>query len=372
MPDTHRIFVACAPGLEGLLADEARGLGLGSPHVEPGGVSLIGGADLAPRANLGLGLGLRVQLVVHEGAAHDFRALAGAMARLPWEAWLTPRLPCEVRATCRKSRLYHSGAVAERVLDAIDRRLGGLPQPGGPHTQRVLARLDRDRLTVSIDTTGDPLHRRGYRLATGKAPLREDIARALLVLSRWDRRSPLIDPFAGSGTIPIEAAWLARGLPPGHLRAFAFMSAPGFDAAGYEALRAAEVARATAITPPIFASDRDPGAVEATRANAARAGVEGIVSAQLSLGASRLAQSPPRAPGAVVTNPPWGHRVSRPGPLRDLYASLGAHLRSLGPGYRVALAVAAPALARLLGLPLEQRGLTDQGGVKVRLYTTPP
>jgi putative N6-adenine-specific DNA methylase len=274
--------------------------------------------------------------------------------------------------------------VAERVRTAIEQRLGGAvrapdkaaaeaePDAGEEDSTaagalQVQVRLVDDRCTLSIDAGGAPLHRRGYRLATGKAPLREDLARALLLLSGWDRATPLVDPFCGSGTILIEADLLARRIPPGAARAFAFERAPAFDAASWQAARTAALAAAAppAAAPPLLGSDRDPGAIEAARSNAARAGAGHIQLVQAPLGGAPAFAAPPGPAGALVTNPPWGQRTGRDRTLLALYQSLGTRARSLPPAWRVALAVADPQLAAATGLPVESRLMTDAGGVKV-------
>ncbi|PIE19055.1 MAG: RNA methyltransferase [Proteobacteria bacterium] len=366
------VFIACAPGVEPLLAAEVAGLDLGRPRAVPGGVTLEGGLGAVHRANLELGLALRVLVRVGRFPARNPRELEARARALPWERWLAPGVALDLRVRCRKSRLYHTGLVAERVRAGITARLGAAPTAlaEGQPRARLQVRLDHDRCTVSADTSGAALHRRGYRLATGKAPLREDLARLLLVASGWDRDSPLIDPFCGAGTIAIEAARWARGIPPGWDRRFAFEDAPGHDPAAWAAARAAAEARIRPSAPPVLASDRDPGAVEATRANAARAGVAADIEVrQAPLGRSALAASLPADPGAVVTNPPWGRRVSARGKLRPLYGSLGRHLAALGPRWGIALAVGDPGLARALDLHLERALTTDAGGAKVQLLT---
>ncbi|MCB0316689.1 MAG: class I SAM-dependent RNA methyltransferase, partial [Calditrichaeota bacterium] len=177
----------------------------------------------------------RILLRLGSFYAGGFPELKRKVRRLPWADMLTPKTHFELRVTCHKSRLYHSGAVAERVADAIHQQCGAQPVPAGSSaddeggaSQLIVVRLLRDHCTVSIDTSGEGLHRRGYRQATAKAPLRETLAAAMLLAAGWDDRAPLLDPFCGSGTIAIEAALLARHLAPGLQRRFAFMDWPDF------------------------------------------------------------------------------------------------------------------------------------------------
>jgi putative N6-adenine-specific DNA methylase len=229
-------------------------------------------------------------------------------------------------------------------------------------------RLVRDQCTISIDSSGALLHQRGYRLAGAKAPLRETLAAGILLAAGWDAVSPLLDPFCGSGTIAIEGALLAAGLPPGRSRRFAFMDWPDFDPALWAGLlesAAAEV-KMSRPAPIIQASDRDAGAIAAAQENAQRAGVEGAVEF------SRRAVSaiePPAGPGWVVTNPPYGVRLDERDDLRNLYAKFGNTLRLLCPGWRVAFLSASLQLARSTGLPLDPSQTLPlvNGGLRVQL-----
>jgi putative N6-adenine-specific DNA methylase len=386
---TLELFVSSAPGLEEMVAEEARAAGASSPRVVPGGVELAGDRALLYRLSFELGVAIAILVRLGRFRARRFDALEKEAARIEWERWIAPGAPVEVRAKCRKSRLHHSGAVEERVLRAIHARLGQPGQAGGARDRRagaerevagderlarVHVRLDHDECTLSFDAAGEPLHRRGYRLATAKAPLREDLARALVKLSGWDPRTPLLDPFAGSGTICIEAAWLARGLPPGHMRRFAFERAPSFDAAVFRSVRERATERVLDRPPAaILGSDRDEGAVRAARENAARAGVGEHVRFEVApLSTSPIFDGPLTDRGALVTNPPYGLRVGRTSTLESLYRALGDRARTLPSGFSVAFVVADPNLARKTGLDLEQKLLTDHGGTKVRVLVSRP
>jgi len=233
----------------------------------------------------------------------------------------------------------------------------------------------RDEFTISADSSGEALHRRGYRQAIGPAPLRESLAAALLRLAGWDGSTPLMDPFCGSGTIPIEAALLARGIAPGisaadrRPRGFAFTAWPEHDAAGWRsqvgAARAAVRERAGVA---IVGSDRDAGAVELARSNAERAGVSDDVQW---LRASLSAAQAPSSDTALVSNPPYGVRVSAGSDLRDLWAALGRFIRERVPHGAVALLSPDPALERQLALPLTGAAATRNGGIAVRMLVRP-
>jgi putative N6-adenine-specific DNA methylase len=279
------------------------------------------------------------------------------------------------RVTCKKSKLYHSDAVAQRLAVAVARAIPGVRVEGAggaeddavdDEAQLFVVRLLRDRCTVSADTSGALLHRRGYRLATAKAPLRETMAAGLIAASGWDAVSPLVDPFCGSGTIPVEAALMARGMAPGAMRPFAAERWPGVSRTLGARVRGELAERATPRAAGTIAGfDRDAGAIAAAIANAERAGV----SADLTLAVRSLsaAEFPSGARGWVVTNPPYGVRVGDVDRVRDLWAQLGQVLRERAPGWRVALLSPDAALERQLRIPMRVAAATSNGGIPVRI-----
>ena len=369
-------FVITAPGLEALTAAELVALGITPLGTEPGGVSFAGTIGALYRANLHLRTATRVIARVGEFEARHFADLEKKAKQQPWREFLTADRAVKLRVTCKKSKLYHSDAVAQRIGGAIAHALGRAPHDAKPDdedddddAQLVIARILHDRCTISVDSSGALLHRRGYRLQTAKAPLRETLAAALLLASGWKAEAPLLDPMCGAGTIAIEGALMARRIAPGSRREFAFVRWPRFDGALWqrmlEAARERELPRAPA---PILASDRDAGAIAAGTANAERAAVLGdIAFARHAL--SGIA--PPPTPGWIVTNPPYGVRVGDKKALRDLYAQLGNVVRRSCSGWTVAMLSASTELERQTGLPLAVALKTRNGGVPVRLVTAP-
>jgi len=371
----HELFAVCAPGLEPFTEAELRALGADAVRSEPGGVAFRGSLQVLYRANLKLRTATRVLVRLGEFHARDFEQLRQRTSRLPFESCLAPGAAVRITASCSRSRLRHTGAVAERVRLAIGDRLGIEPPPGGPHDPEaskdqevpphVLVRLLHDRCVVSIDASGALLHQRGWRKLAGKAPLRETLAAALLLAADWDAASPLADPFCGSGTIAIEAALLARKLAPGRGRQFAFMEWPGFDAALWSQLLAEAEAAALDTAPAIRASDRDAGAIESARANADAAGV----AMDIELACRAISDfEPPPGTGWIVSNPPYGVRLRGAGDLRDLYARFGAVLRRRCPGWHVALLCADRRLVRASELPLEACASWRNGGLRVEVF----
>lgn len=372
-------YAVTAPGLEPVTATELRALGVAMGEAEPGGLPFRGDAAELYAANLHLRTASRVLVRVASFEARAFRDLEKHARAVPWERFVAPGRAVQLRVTCRKSRLYHSDAVAERVRDAISHRLGAAvrvvaPAAGdedggaadGSDAQLFVVRLFHDLCTVSADSSGQLLHRRGYRQAVGRAPLRETIAAAMLLASGWDPEAPLVDPMCGSGTIAIEGALLARRIAPGLGRGFAFEQWPEFERGVWgELRREAESAILPAVPASIQASDRDAGAVAATLANAARAGV----AADLEVAEQPLSAVRPvaAATGWLVTNPPYGHRVGDSERLRSLYARLGQVAHTLCPGWTVALLSADPRLDAQTGLELEEAFRASNGGIRVRL-----
>jgi putative N6-adenine-specific DNA methylase len=381
-------FAVCAPGLERFTAREMKELGFrmtgsstlpGVSSASEEGLEEIGGVDfhgsLADlyRANLHLRTASRVLLHLGSFYADTFSDLGRRAKRLSWEAYLKPTRPVALRVTCHKSRLFHSAAVIERVLESIGTRLGQVPttkkfdaQEGGDPLQLIVVRLVENRCTISLDSSGALLHKRGYRLATAKAPLRETLAAGILMASGWDLRSPLIDPFCGSGTIPIEAALMARKIAPGVSRRFAFMEWPNFDGETWERLKALSRQGLPKSVPPVLGSDRDAGAIRVAGENAGRAGVaDDIVF-------SRRALSDLEAPsgrGWVATNPPHGVRLKGKRDLRSLYIRLGRVLRDQCPGWKAAILCGSDSLLDMIGIQFDRRFPMQSGGLKVTLAT---
>lgn len=318
------------------------------------------------RANLWLRTASRVLVRIATFRATAFYELEKRVKKIPWEQFVAPGIGAEFRVTARKSKLYHSDAIAERMHKAVQSRRRSSAANGRQPTadgQLFVVRVFRDEFVVSADTSGELLHMRGYRQAVGKAPLRETLAAALLIASDWTGRAPLIDPFCGSGTMPIEGALLARLLPPGLHRRFAFMQWPNYDASTWDQLTSdAKTSALASSSVPISGSDRDAGAIESARANAGRAGVADDIDFSVRA-ISNL--DPPSPTGLVATNPPYGVRVSRSSNVRNLYAQLGHVLRERCPGWRVALYSADLRLTREIRLPFRQVLRTSNGGIRV-------
>ena len=368
-------YAIVAPGLEALALAEAHALGI-EAIAEDGGIAWTGDAHSALLANMSLRIASRVVVRLARFEARSFAELERHARRIAWSRVLRAGDAVRFRVTCKKSRLYHSDAVAQRLADAVMRTLPGVRAEGGSveddemgeeeDVTLIIVRLMRDWCTVSADSSGALLHRRGYRLATAKAPLRETIAAAMLAAAEWDGVSALVDPLCGSGTIPIEAALQARRIAPGAHRTFAMERWPGMSITLGERVRAELATRMLATSAAmIVGSDRDAGAIAAATSNAERAGVTADLT--LAVRSVSAAVFPEAGKGWIVTNPPYGVRVGESDRVRDLWAQFGKVLRERAPGWRVALLSPDPALERQLKIPLRVAATTSNGGIPVRL-----
>ena len=372
---SFELFAICAPGLERLVAGELASLSLTPLATDPGGVSFRGGIEAVWRANLWLRTASRVIVRLGSFRARALGELERRARTMPWDPFIPPGSVVRVRVTAHKSRLYHTGAIAERVAGAIAGRIPGVtvsaaaPDDAADAADAshalVIVRVAHDTCLVSVDTSGELLHRRGYRLRTAKAPMRETLAAAMLLAGGWDAGAPLVDPFCGSGTIPIEAALIARRLPPGARRRFAFERWPGFSAPRWRRMVDAALRAAPPTAPAVIhGSDRDAGAIAAARDNADRAGVaHDIAFAQQPLASVTL----PDTAGWIVTNPPYGVRVGDRENVRHLYAQLGRLLTTTARDWRAVVMLADRSLGKETGANFRRLLRTTNGGIPVEV-----
>lgn len=361
------IFLVCPPGLEPFLAQEAGEAGFAGVRVQEGGVLVTGDWREVWRANLELRGASRVLARIAGFGAPHLAQLDKRARKVDWAAVLRADTPVRVEALCRGSRIYHHGAAAERIARAIHEELGAPISDDA--SVRVMARIHKNYCTISVDTSGELLHRRGFKAAVAKAPLRETLAAMFLRACAYDGREPVLDPMCGSGTFVIEAAEIAAGLAPGRSRAFAFEHFAGFDARRWADLKARTADNARAPDQPclLAGSDRDEGAVRMATENAARAGVAALCGFEAR--AVKDLQRPDGPPGLIIVNPPYGERVSNRGALVGVHRTLGQVLRERFTGWRVGLVTSEASLAKATGLPFHAPGpIIDHGGLSVRLH----
>ncbi|MEM7315354.1 MAG: THUMP domain-containing protein, partial [Planctomycetota bacterium] len=327
---TIALLATTAFGLEAVVSRELKQLGYDSQTVQPGRVEALADLDAICRLNLNLRCAERILVRIGEFPADDFGKLFDGTAALPWEQWIPADGQFPVRGRSIKSQLSSVPACQRMVKKAIATRLADghgvaeLVETGAEY--RVEVALLKDQVTLTLDTTGDGLHKRGYRPIAGKAALRETLAAALVLLSYWRRDRPLIDPFCGTGTIPIEAAMIGRNIAPGLKRSFVSESWPMISAKAWETERAAARESILPSLPiRIRASDTHEGALGLARRNAAAAGVEEDIHFQAKAFADVTSK---KQYGCIITNPPYGQRMGSKTEIYDLYRSFPTVLRN--------------------------------------------
>ncbi|MCO6415051.1 class I SAM-dependent RNA methyltransferase [Siccirubricoccus sp. KC 17139] len=365
--EAFEIFLTTVPGLEAALCEEVRSKGFRRPRPVPGGVVIEGGWPEVWRANLWVRGAGRVLARIAAFPAPHLAQLEARARRVPWGEVLRPDLPFRVEASCTGSRIYHSGAAAERVETAIRKTLGAPTSPEAGILVRV--RIERDVCTLSVDTSGELLHKRGYKEAVNRAPMRETMASLFLRQCGYEGSEPVLDPMCGSGTFVIEAAEIAARLNPGRARHFAFEQLATFDAAAWQRMRAVKSERVPLAR--FHGSDRDAGAIAMSRANAERAGVANYT--EFRQAPVSDIRPPPGLPGLVIVNPPYGTRIGERAELSPLYRALGQVLLQRFAGWRVGLIASEHRLAHATGLPFLPPGApVPHGGLRVTLYRTGP
>lgn len=363
MSKPFEIFVSVPPGFESLMRDEMLEKGFTGATAIAGGVTFKGHWKGVWRANLELRGASRVLARIGGFRVFQLNKLELFAREFPWLGTLRADVPVKVEVTCKKSKIYHQGAAAERIENAL--RHVGIPIADDADIV-LKTRIENDYCQFSIDTSGEALHKRGFKVAVGKAPMRENMAALFLRGCGYDGQEPVLDPMCGSGTFPIEAAEIALGLSPGRERSFAFEQLATFKPDMWDALKA-DTAKNT--PHKFYGRDRDAGAIANSAANAKRSGV-GDVTDFLQLSISDL--EPPNGPkGLVILNPPYGARIGSKKPLFALYGTLGAVLKERFKGWRVGIITSDAALAKATDLPfLPTEGPVAHGGLRVTLFRT--
>ena len=387
MLTTHTFFTTTAKGMEDLLASELRELGAQAVDVRRAGVSFAGDLESAYRVCLWSRIANRVLLPLATFRATTPQALYDGVRTIRWADHVDPRRTLAVDCVTSQSKVTHSHFAALKTKDAIVDQLrvetGTRPSVDVAQPDvRVNVYLHADRAVVSIDLSGESLHRRAYRQRGAAAPLKENLAAAILALADWPRHAaagaPLIDPMCGSGTLPIEAALMAAHIAPGRGRTyFGFLGWRGHQAATWARLRQEAEAREIRDPkrlPPIHGYDASPAMVRAALTNVERAGLRGRVHIEKrSLETCEPITIRGRAatPGILVVNPPYGERVGDRAGLGDLYAMLGDTLRRKFPGWTGCVFTGNPALSKRIGLRAARRHILYNGAIECRLLVFP-
>ncbi len=366
-----RFFAPCPRGLEGVLETELQALGLANTHRTEGGVGFQGSWATMYRANLQSRIASRI---LWEVACRRYRTeedVYRAVFSLPWPDWFTPARTFKVKVSARRCPLPSLDFLTLRIKDAVCDKFMAVrhrrPSVDTTHPHvRIDAFLDAETLTVYLDTSGEPLFKRGHRQGGADAPLRENLAAGILRLAGWTPQDVLLDPMCGSGTIPLEAALMARLIPPGLTRPFGFEHLLIHDPALWERQRDAARAAQQRVTPAdIYTSDRDPAMVAIARRTFEAAGVAHDIRVKHG---DLLEIEPPADHGVMVVNPPYGVRLSSPQELEALYPRLGDWLKQRFVGWRVYVLTGDARVPKLIGLAPTKRTPLFNGALECRLY----
>jgi len=372
-------FAPCPRGLEHALASELDALGAVESRATDGGVAFAGALDLAYRANLESRIASRVLWRVGGGGYRDERDVNALARAIDWKRHFRAERTLRVDVAATRSPLPSLEFATLTIKDAICDRFrddtGARPSidKRAPDV-RVSAYLTADEATFYVDTSGEPLFKRGWRRDTDEAPLRENLAAGLLALAGWAPGEPLLDPMCGSGTIAIEAAMVAADRAPGLARTFGFQKLAWYDGPAWQRVRQKAVDRAAAAAaaatgpPAIFASDSAQAAVAKSQANARTAKVERFVAIER---ADVLERPAPAPSGVIVSNPPYGVRLADQARMAAFYPQLGDALKQRFAGWHAWLLTGDLRLAKLIGLRVERRIPLFNGAIECRLFGFP-
>jgi putative N6-adenine-specific DNA methylase len=368
----ERYFATCGRGIEPVLADELRTLGASDIQPGRGGVQFAGDRVLLYQANLWLRTAIRVLRPILEVHVESPDELYDAVRSVDWSQWLTPEHTLAVDCNVRDSRITHSKYAALRVKDAIcDQFLDRVGRRPSVDVETPMVGLNlhiyKNEAVLSLESSGESLHKRGYRPILTKAPLNEALAAAIVLLTGWKGERPFADPLCGSGTLPIEAAWLALHRPPGLTRKrFGFQGWLDYDVELWTTLRdEARRGVSRSLPVPILGSDVRGDAVSFAINNARAAGIGHIL--RFEKRDVRDFQPPPGAPGVIVCNPPYGERIGEERDLFGLYKLLGEVFSQRCGGWTAFVFTGNPRLANAISLtPAEQISLYN-GKIPCRL-----
>ena len=366
----HEFFAVTLPGFQQLCADELAAVSdtFEAKEVIRGGVSFKGRLSDLYLAALHCRIPVRLLMRLARFKATNFGQLKGKTQEIPWELFLPEGVMPDCHVTAHQSRLYHTGAIADNIARGVTARWSELGVVSEPcQSQALFVRLESDAVTLSLDGCGAPLYQRGLKPHAAQAPLRETTAAGILSLAGFSPDNPLIDPMCGSGTFSLEAALMAKGVPPGSFRDFAFMQWPAFRPQQWAHLRKVAGQRVRRLERALIrASDADEKAVARLLDCTIRNRIDDAVSVSKEDFFDLQPRGRPPEKGLVVLNPPYGRRLKATGSVENQYREIGAKLTSDFKGWRVALLVPQKRLSRNLGLPLKPLPL-QHGGLNLVL-----
>ncbi|HMM53940.1 MAG TPA: THUMP domain-containing protein [Candidatus Desulfobacillus sp.] len=366
----ERFFATCPRGLEGLLAEELRAAGAARIEAVPGGAGFEGDRETCYRVNLWSRIATRVLRRVAHGPYRGEEDVYRLALEVPWPRLFSLRRTLRVHLTAIRSPLKSLDFTTLRIKDAVCDRFraetGARPSVDTARPDvRIHAFLDPSQATLYLDTSGEPLHKRGYKFASVEAPLKENLAAGILLLAGWQPGTPLLDPMCGSGTFLLEAALMAHGIAPGLNRQFAFRLLEDFDASLWQRLlNEAAALRQPLRRQPIHGSDISADQVARARQNLAAAGLEECAELEC---ADLLERAAPAPSGVLVANPPYGVRLEDSRRLAAFYPRLGDALKRRFAGWRCCFLTADPQMAKLIGLKASRRTPLFNGALECRL-----
>jgi putative N6-adenine-specific DNA methylase len=367
----ERFFATCPRGLEPLLEKELQELNAQKIRPVGGGVGFRGDFTLCYKTNLESRIASRILWEIATGRYRSEDDIYRGAYAPPWNDWFEPSLTIRVDVSAIRCPLKSLNFVTLKIKDAVCdkfRRLSGGRPSVDTHWPDIPIQChltDRD-FTLYLDTTGDPLFKRGWRIAQGEAPLRENLAAGILRLAGWVPDTPLLDPMCGSGTFLLEAAQIALDIAPGLGRHFAFEKLKNFDKRLWHGLLQQSARRQKPSVPlSIYGSDLSAEALKSARTNLAAAGLKEAVSLRQ---ANMLEISAPAKEGIIVTNPPYGVRLGEQQELAEFYPKLGDALKKKFSGWRAYILSADMSLPKLIRLAASKRTPLFNGPLECRLF----
>jgi len=379
---TGSFYVSTLPGMEHLCVEELKSVGISTENatLSKGGVEFPGRIHDCYLANLHLRMANRILMRIETFLATNFRQLEKKLAALPWELYLHNGTACKINVTSRHSRLFHSDAIADRIRESIKNRWRHIhydfdkKQDITLFPQQIFVRAANDQFTISIDSSGEMLHKRGVKVQGGKAPIRETTAASILALAGYHIGEPLIDPMCGAGTFSLEGAMIANHIPAGWYRDFAFMGWPCFKPSRWKHIRREAKGRIIRLSKPvIFASDKDQQNCHALETVIYKNNLSKTISVCVKnffdlLPTEIKELTKPAHRGLVTINPPYGRRLGTKGTSEKLFDEICKKLKQDFTGWKIALIAPDKHLVKRVPFKVTTHNLFH-GGLHLTLLT---
>ena len=368
----HTFFAIVQPGFEETALAELQNLGVDDiVHTHQGGITFRGKVEDCYRVNLSSRVITRVLMRIDRFKAFHFNQVYKRMRNIPWELYLPADAVPAFKVSSSASKLFHTGRVEEEAAKAVGERLSEVYgsarriDPAHPHAQSVYIRLEKNTCTISLDSTGDPLYKRGYKKYITGAPLRETTAAALLMEGGLAEAEVLVDPMCGSGTFSMEGAMMLCGRLPGEKREFPFFHWPVFSRAAYNYLSRDMEKCSEQISTKIICSDIDQGAIDIASKNILSAGIDGMISISRRDFLSEPFRDLPRNRVLCVLNPPYGKRLLEDSVVEKMYEKIGIAFREWYPDWGYVLLFPDEKYLKVAGLDFQKKISFSHGGLEV-------